>query len=56
MLQQPAPDDCVIATGETHAARELYEICTGQLSDVESGLAAILDWIVAHPDRIGRQP
>lgn len=56
MLQQPAPDDYVIATGETHAVRELCEICTGQLSDVKSGLAAILGWIAAHPDRIDRQP
>jgi GDPmannose 4,6-dehydratase len=26
MLQQPRPDDYVIATGETHAVRELCEI------------------------------
>ena len=26
MLQQPAPDDYVIATGETHAVQELCEI------------------------------
>jgi len=56
MLLQPAPDDCVIATGETHAVRELYEICAGQLGDIETVLAAILDWIAARPDRIGRQP
>jgi len=56
LLQQPAPDDCVIATGEIHAVRELCEICTGQLSDVESGLAAMLGWIAAHSDRIDRQP
>lgn len=36
--------------------RELYEICTGQLGDIEAVLAAILDWIAAHPDKIDRQP
>jgi GDP-D-mannose dehydratase len=56
MLQQPSPDDCVIATGETHAVREPCEICTGQLGDLEGVLAAILDWIAAHPDKIDRQP
>jgi len=55
MLQQPAPDDCVIATGETHAVRKLYEICAGQLGDIETVLAAILERIAAHPDRIDCQ-
>ena len=35
MLQQPAPDDYVIATGETHSVRELCEIAFGR---------AGLDW------------
>jgi len=35
MLQQDAPDDYVIATGETHSVRELVEIAFG---------AANLDW------------
>ena len=55
MLQQPAPDDCVIATGETHAVRKLYEICAGQLGDIETVLAGILERIAAHPDRIDCQ-
>jgi GDPmannose 4,6-dehydratase len=44
MLQQPQPDDYVIATGETHAVRELVEVafdCVG------------LDWrkhVVVDPD------
>jgi GDPmannose 4,6-dehydratase len=32
MLQQPAPDDYVVATGETHSVRELVEVafrCVG---------------------------
>jgi len=29
LLKQPAPADCVIATGEIHAVGELCEICTG---------------------------
>ncbi|HWP65516.1 MAG TPA: GDP-mannose 4,6-dehydratase [Candidatus Limnocylindria bacterium] len=29
MLQQPAPDDYVVATGETHSVRELVEIAFG---------------------------
>ncbi len=35
MLQQPAPDDFVIATGEAHTVRELVEIAFGYLD---------LDW------------
>jgi GDPmannose 4,6-dehydratase len=56
ILQQPTPDDHVIATGETHAIRGLCEIWTGQLGDIETVLAAILDWIAAQPDKIDRQP
>jgi uncharacterized protein YutE (UPF0331/DUF86 family) len=36
--------------------RELYEICTSQLGDIEGVLAAILDWIAAHADKIDHQP
>lgn len=36
--------------------RELYEICTGQLGDIEAVLAGILDWVQAHPEKIDRQP
>jgi GDPmannose 4,6-dehydratase len=35
MLQQPQPDDYVVATGETHSVRELVEVAFG---------AAGLDW------------
>ena len=35
MLQQDAPDDYVVATGETHSVRELCELAFG---------AAGLDW------------
>jgi GDPmannose 4,6-dehydratase len=31
MLQQPTPDDFVIATGETHTVRELLEVAFGHL-------------------------
>jgi GDPmannose 4,6-dehydratase len=31
MLQQPSPDDYVIATGETHSVRELVEIAFGHV-------------------------
>ena len=29
MLQQPAPDDYVVATGETHSVKELVEVAFG---------------------------
>ena len=35
MLQQPAPDDYVIATGETHTVREFLDVAFGHLG---------LDW------------
>jgi GDPmannose 4,6-dehydratase len=43
MLQQPKPDDYVIATGETHSVRELCEVAFGYLG---------LDWqdyVVSDP-------
>lgn len=36
--------------------RELYEICTGQLGDIETVLAKILEWIGSHPEKIDHQP
>jgi uncharacterized protein YutE (UPF0331/DUF86 family) len=35
---------------------ELYQICTQQLSDVESVLDAILRWIREHPERTDTLP
>jgi uncharacterized protein YutE (UPF0331/DUF86 family) len=32
--------------------RELYEICAGQLEDVDRVAAAIASWIDGHPDRV----
>ena len=32
--------------------QELYEICTVRLNDVDILLAAIIDWIKAHPEMI----
>lgn len=34
--------------------QELYEICTVRLNDVDILLAAIIDWIKAHPEMIGQ--
>ena len=34
------------------SGRELYEICSSQLVDVDTLLATILDWIRAHPEMI----
>lgn len=31
---------------------ELYEICTGELDDVETVLAAVLKWIDTHPEHV----
>jgi len=35
--------------------RELHEICTRQLGDIETVLEAILGWIAAHPEKTDRQ-
>lgn len=35
--------------------RELYEICTTQLDDIETVLGAVVDWIGAHPEKIDHQ-
>ena len=42
MLQQPEPDDYVIATGEMHSVRELCEVAFGLVG---------LDWEQLRPDR-----
>lgn len=34
--------------------QELYEICTGRLSDIEDLLAVLLKWTANHPERIDR--
>jgi uncharacterized protein YutE (UPF0331/DUF86 family) len=34
--------------------RELYEICTEQLVDLDAALAALLSWIEAHPEALDR--
>jgi len=34
---------------------ELYQICTGQLGDIEDILTVILGWIRAHPDKIDHE-
>ncbi len=36
--------------------RELYEICTGQVGDIEGVLTVILGWLAAHPEKIDHQP
>ena len=33
---------------------ELYEICSGELDDIEAVLQGVLGWIKDHPDRIDR--
>ncbi len=37
------------------STEELFEICSQRVSDIESVLAAILDWIAAHPEKIDHQ-
>jgi len=49
MLQQPTPDDYVIATGETHAVRELVELAFERV-----GLP--LTWEGHGVDEVGRGP
>ncbi len=34
--------------------RELYEICAGQLGDVDTITLAIADWIVQHPEKVDK--
>ena len=36
--------------------RELYEICTSRLGDIEAVLGGILTWVRAHPEKIDHQP
>ena len=49
MLQQEAPDDYVIATGETHSVREFCELCFSEV-----GLP--LTWEGAGEEQVGRGP
>lgn len=44
MLQQPAPDDYVVATGETHSIRELLDIAFAR-----AGTADWSSWVVQDP-------
>ena len=46
MLQQDAPEDFVIATGEQHSVREFVEIAAGEL-----GIA--LEWSGSGVDEVG---
>ncbi|HDQ70958.1 MAG TPA: GDP-mannose 4,6-dehydratase, partial [Chloroflexi bacterium] len=63
MLQQPAPDDYVIATGETHSIRELCEEAFGYLDldwqtyvgqDPRFMRPAEVDLLVGDPSKAGR--
>jgi GDPmannose 4,6-dehydratase len=47
MLQQPEPDDYVLATGDRHSVRELIELAFG-----ETGVR--LDWEGSGPNEVGR--
>jgi uncharacterized protein YutE (UPF0331/DUF86 family) len=35
--------------------RELFEILTRELGDVEDVVTAILEWLSAHPDRVAER-
>jgi GDPmannose 4,6-dehydratase len=63
MLQQPKPDDYVIATGETHAVRELCDLAFGHLGlnyadyvvqDQRFFRPAEVDLLVGDPSKAGR--
>jgi len=36
------------------SSRELYEICVGQIGDIERLEQALVAWVLAHPDQIDR--
>jgi len=36
------------------AEQELYEICSGQLGDIESVLGRLLEWAREHPESLDR--
>jgi GDPmannose 4,6-dehydratase len=63
MLQQPQPDDYVVATGETHAVRELCDVAFGHLGlnyadyvlqDQRFFRPAEVDLLVGDPSKAGR--
>ncbi len=63
MLQQPQPDDYVVATGETHAVRELCEVAFGHLGldyqehviqDQRYFRPAEVDLLVGDPAKAGK--
>jgi GDPmannose 4,6-dehydratase len=63
MLQQPKPDDYVVATGETHAVREVCEVAFGHLGldfqehvvqDQRYFRPAEVDLLVGDPSKAGR--
>jgi len=63
MLQQPQPDDYVVATGETHAVRELCEVAFSHLGldyhehvvqDERFFRPAEVDLLVGDPDKAGK--
>jgi GDPmannose 4,6-dehydratase len=63
MLQQPQPDDYVVATGETHSVRELCEVAFGHLGldyremivqDQRFFRPAEVDLLVGDPSKAGR--
>ena len=63
MLQQPQPDDYVVATGETHAVRELCEVAFGHvgldyqehvIQDQRFFRPAEVDLLVGDPSKAGK--
>jgi GDPmannose 4,6-dehydratase len=63
MLQQPQPDDYVVATGETHAVRELCEVAFGHVGldyqehvvqDQRFFRPAEVDLLVGDPSKAGQ--
>lgn len=63
MLQQPTPDDYVIATGETHSVRELCQLAFSHLGlnyedyvvvDQKYFRPAEVDLLVGSPEKAGR--
>ena len=63
MLQQPQPDDYVVATGETHAVRELCEVAFGHVGldyqehvvqDQRFFRPAEVDLLVGDPAKAGK--
>ncbi len=64
MLQQPAPQDYVIGTGETHSVRELVELAFAHvgldyrdfvISDPQFYRPAEVDLLLADPSKARRE-